>query len=209
MHLIKLLNTKSLVLLLILTTPIAWSAEQRTLLVVGDSLSAAYGIESGAGWVSLLEKRLNRTDANWQVKNASISGETTGGALDRFPELLTRYQPDLIIIELGGNDGLRGFSPQRIRENLAAMIEQSQPEAEILLVGMEIPPNYGKAYTTAFRKIFVNLAEDYDTALVPFLLAGVYDQKDLMQADGIHPEAEAQSQMLDNVWPELRPLLDY
>lgn len=209
MHLIKLLNTKSLVLLLILTTPIAWSAEQRTLLVVGDSLSAAYGIESGAGWVSLLEKRLNRTDANWQVKNASISGETTGGALDRFPELLTRHQPDLIIIELGGNDGLRGFSPQRIRENLAAMIEQSQPEAEILLVGMEIPPNYGKAYTTAFRKIFVNLAEDYDTALVPFLLAGVYDQKDLMQADGIHPEAEAQSQMLDNVWPELRPLLDY
>ncbi len=209
MHLIKLLNTKSLVLLLILTTPIAWSAEQRTLLVVGDSLSAAYGIESGAGWVSLLEKRLNRTDANWQVKNASITGETTGGALDRFPELLTRYQPDLIIIELGGNDGLRGFSPQRIRENLAAMIEQSQPEAEILLVGMEIPPNYGKAYTTAFRKIFVNLAEDYDTALVPFLLAGVYDQKDLMQADGIHPEAEAQSQMLDNVWPELRPLLDY
>lgn len=209
MHLIKLLNTKTLVLLLLLLPSIAWSSEQRTLLVVGDSLSAAYGIESGADWVSLLEKRLNQTDANWQVKNASISGETTGGALDRFPELLTRHQPDLIIIELGGNDGLRGFSPKHIRENLAAMIEQSQPEAEVLLLGMQIPPNYGKAYTTAFRKIFVNLAEDYDTALVPFLLADIYDQKGMMQADGIHPEAAAQSQMLDNVWPELKPLLDY
>lgn len=209
MHLIKLPNAKTLVLLLLLLPSIAWSSEERTLLVVGDSLSAAYGIESSAGWVSLLEKRLSQTDANWQVKNASISGETTGSALDRLPELLTRHQPDLIIIELGGNDGLRGFSPKRIHENLAAMIEQSQPEADVLLVGMEIPPNYGKAYTTAFRKIFVNLAEDYDTALVPFLLADVYDQNGMMQADGIHPEAEAQSQMLNNVWPELKPLLDY
>lgn len=209
MHLIKLPNAKTLVLLLLLLPSIAWSSEERTLLVVGDSLSAAYGIESGAGWVSLLEKRLSQTDANWQVKNASISGETTGGALDRLPELLTRHQPDLIIIELGGNDGLRGFSRKRIHENLAAMIEQSQSEADVLLVGMEIPPNYGKAYTTAFREIFVNLAEDYDTALVPFLLADVYDQNGMMQADGMHPEAKAQSQMLNNVWPELKPLLDY
>lgn len=208
MHPIKNLFAKCAFLLLLLAPLTAWPTETRNLLVVGDSLSAAYGIETEAGWVSLLEQRLQQTDSNWQVKNASISGETTGGALTRFPQLLERHEPAVVILELGGNDGLRGFDPQRIRDNLAAMVKLSQPDAAVVLVGMEIPPNYGKPYSQAFRSVFTKVADNHDTALVPFLLAGVYDQEGMMQADGIHPEAEAQPLMLDNVWPVLEPLLD-
>lgn len=208
MHALKHLATRSILVILLITPLTVWSDNTRTLLVVGDSLSAAYGIETQHGWVSLLAQRLQQTDTDWQVENASISGETTGGALERFPELLDRHQPDVVILELGGNDGLRGFSPQRIRDNLAAMIEQSQPQADVLVLGMEIPPNYGKAYTSAFREIYPSLARDYDTALVPFLLAGVYDRDNMMQSDGIHPQADAQPIMLENVWPALKSLLN-
>ena len=177
-----------------------------TLLVMGDSLSAAYGIERDEGWVSLLEERL-AGDA--QVINASISGETTSGGLQRFTDLLGQREPDIVLIELGGNDGLRGLSPNQMQANLASMIEQSQDAgAQVLLLGIDIPPNYGQAYRDAFTGVFHSLAEEYDVSLVPFLLEDIALNEALMQSDGIHPTADAQPIILDNVWPELEPLLD-
>jgi acyl-CoA thioesterase I len=185
------------------------SNSEKHLLIMGDSLSAAYGVQTEEAWVTLLRQRLDKRGfAGWQVVNASISGETTDGGLRRLPELLTRHQPEIVIIELGGNDGLRGFPPQVIRRNMASMIEQSQQAgADVLVVGMRIPPNYGPRYTEAFANIFPELAEQYDTRLVPFFLANIYDKKGLMQDDDIHPTAEAQGQLLDNVWPVLEPML--
>jgi len=179
------------------------------LLIMGDSLSAAYGVQTEEAWVTLLRQRLdNRGFTGWEVINASISGETTDGGLRRLPELLNRHQPDIVMIELGGNDGLRGFPPQVIRQNMASMVEQSQQAgAEVLVVGMQIPPNYGQRYTEAFANIFPELAEQYDTRLVPFFLANIYDKKGQMQDDDIHPTAEAQGQLLDNVWPVLESML--
>lgn len=184
-------------------------ASQNTLLVVGDSLSAAYGIPSDTAWVQLLRDRLQREGLDdWQVINASISGETTDGGLRRLPELLRENDPDVVIIELGGNDGLRGFPPNVIESNLAAMIEQVQDAgARAVLVGMQIPPNYGPRYTEMFAEIYPKLSDRYDTALVPFFLKGVYNQDGLMQDDGIHPSREAQPRLLDNVWPVLGPIL--
>lgn len=177
-----------------------------TLLVMGDSLSAAYGIEREEGWVSLLAERL---DDDAQVINASISGETTSGGLQRFTELLGQRQPDIVLLELGGNDGLRGLAPHQMQANLASMIEQSQDAgAQVLLLGIDIPPNYGQAYRDAFTGVFRSLAEDYDVALVPFLLEDIALDKALMQSDGIHPTADAQPIILDNVWPALAPLLE-
>ncbi|OJA05067.1 arylesterase [Halomonas sp. QHL1] len=177
-----------------------------TLLVMGDSLSAAYGIERDEGWVSLLAERL-AGDA--QVINASISGETTSGGLQRFTELLGQQQPDIVLIELGGNDGLRGLSPNQMQANLASMIEQSQDAgAQVLLLGIDIPPNYGQAYRDAFTGVFYSLAEEYDVSLVPFLLEDIALNDALMQSDGIHPTADAQPIILENVWPELKPLLE-
>jgi|AntRauTorcE11897_2_1112592.scaffolds.fasta_scaffold10630_3 acyl-CoA thioesterase-1 len=183
---------------------------QNTLLIMGDSLSAAYGVQTEQAWVALLKKRLDsRGFSGWEVVNASISGETTDGGLRRLPDLLTRHEPEIVMIELGGNDGLRGFPPQVIRQNLSRMIEQSQAiDADVLLVGMQIPPNYGKPYTEAFSAIFSELAQRFETALVPFFLANIYDQENLMQNDDIHPTAEAQGQLLDNVWPVLEPMLN-
>lgn len=185
-------------------------AGQGTLLIMGDSLSAAYGVQTEQAWVTLLRERLDTKQlSGWEVVNASISGETTDGGLRRLPDLLDRHQPDIVIIELGGNDGLRGFPPQVIRKNITAMIEQSQQAgAEVLLVGMQIPPNYGERYTEAFAAIFPELAKRHDTGLVPFFLANIYDREGLMQDDDIHPTAEAQGQLLDNVWPELQPMLE-
>lgn len=183
-------------------------AEEQSLLVMGDSLSAAYGIDNDAGWVNLLRQRLNCVHGQWQVINASISGETTDGGLRRLPDLLDKHDPDIVIIALGGNDGLRGFQPDAIRQRLAAMIELAQPTAQVLLLGIEIPPNYGAAYTTAFRNIYNSLANDYNTALLPFMLDSVYDADGMMQADGLHPTAKAQPRILDNIWPELSPLLN-
>jgi acyl-CoA thioesterase-1 len=176
-----------------------------TLLIVGDSLSAAHGIEREAGWVALLRERVG--DAH-EVVNASISGDTTSGGAARLPDLLERHSPDIVLLELGGNDGLRGLSPQQMKLNLRTMIEKSQAaDARVLLLGIEIPPNYGAAYTDAFRGVFRQLSEEYAVPLVPFILDGVALQDDMMQEDGIHPNAAAQPTILDNVWEKLGPML--
>ncbi len=195
-----------LLALLLLAGPVL--ANQNTLLVVGDSLSAAYGVPSETAWVQLLRDRLEQRQAGWQVVNASISGETTDGGLRRLPELLTEHEPEVVVIELGGNDGLRGFPPDVIESNLAGMIEHVQESgATALLVGMQIPPNYGQRYTSAFAGIYQTLSDRYNAVLVPFFLQGIYDQDRLMQGDGVHPTEEAQPLLLDNVWPKLEPLL--
>lgn len=179
-----------------------------TLLVVGDSLSAGYGLETGAGWVDLLRKRLETRRPAWDVVNASVSGDTTAGGLARLPALLTRDRPQLVIIELGGNDALRGLSLADTRANLTRMVALSRKAgARVLLVGMQIPPNYGPTYTRRFAAIFPAVAKAEKTALVPFLLAGVVSHPDWFQADNIHPTAKAQPVLLDTVWPHLLPLL--
>lgn len=185
------------------------NSNEQTLLIMGDSLSAAYGVQTEEAWVTLLRQRLDEQGfSGWEVVNASISGETTDGGLRRLPDLLERHEPEIVLIELGGNDGLRGFPPRVISQNISKMVEQSQDiNARVLLVGMQIPPNYGKPYTEAFAAIFPELAERYDTELVPFFLADIYDKEGLMQDDDIHPTAEAQGQLLDNVWPVLEPML--
>lgn len=183
-------------------------ANQNTLLVVGDSLSAAYGVPSETAWVQLLRDRLDDQGLSWQVVNASISGETTDGGLRRLPRLIEQNKPDVVIIELGGNDGLRGFPPEVIESNLASMIEQVMDAGAIpVLVGMQIPPNYGQRYTRMFADIFPTLSDRYNTPLVPFFLEGIYDQAGLMQEDGIHPTEDAQPVLLENLWPQLKPLI--
>ncbi len=178
------------------------------LLLVGDSISAAYGMSLDEGWAELLQQRLEQQGSDWQVVNASISGETSGGAAARMPALLEQYQPQFVIIELGGNDGLRGYPIKQLRQHLRDMIQQSQAiGAEVILLGMEIPPNYGSRYTQMFRDSYSKLAEETDSALVPFFLDGIAIDRELMQDDGIHPTVEAQPLMLDNVWPSLAPLL--
>lgn len=183
-------------------------ANANTILVMGDSLSAGYGIDLQDGWVQKLRTQLEQTHPSYQVINASVSGETTTGGRARLSKLLKTHQPSIAIIELGGNDGLRGQPLNIVRDNLRDMIEQSQQaNAQVVLVGMQIPPNYGARYTQAFSELFAELAEEHETALVPFLLDGVALDKSLMQNDSIHPTAEAQPRILDNVWPVLEPLL--
>ena len=190
---------------LLLATVHGVAAERPVLLIMGDSLSTAYGIEREAGWVTLLEERLND---NALVINASISGETSAGGASRLPELLGQHDPDIVLLELGGNDGLRGLPPTQLESNLADMIEASQAAgAEVLLLGIDIPPNYGQTYRRAFTAVYTDLAESYAIPLLPFLLEGVALEPDMMQDDGIHPTAAAQPRILDNVWPELEPLL--
>ncbi|MBB3142106.1 arylesterase [Halomonas organivorans] len=192
--------------LLVLMAAPAMADQRPRLLVMGDSLSAAYGIERDAGWVSLLAERL---EGKAEVINASISGETSGGGAARLPELLRQHAPEIVLLELGGNDGLRGLPPGQLRANLAGMIEESQAAgAQVLLLGIDIPPNYGPAYRDAFTGVYDDLAERYEVALVPFLLKGVALDESLMQDDGIHPTAAAQPALLDNVWPALAPLLE-
>ena len=189
-----------------LTATLGLAAERPVVLVMGDSLGTAYGIEREAGWVTLLEERL---DGSVQLVNASISGETSAGGVSRLPELIGQYAPDIVLLELGGNDGLRGLPPAQLEANLASMIEASQDaNAEVLLLGIDIPPNYGQAYRSAFTQVYTHLAETYDTPLVPFLLDGVALEDGMMQDDGIHPTAAAQPIILDNVWPKLAPLLE-
>ncbi|WP_297528277.1 arylesterase [Thiohalobacter sp.] len=188
--------------LLLGTLPVPASA--RTLLVLGDSLSAAYGLPEAAGWVALLAGRLPGD----RVVNASVSGETTAGGLARLPALLEQWRPDWVLLELGGNDGLRGLPPAHTRNNLARMIELSRAAgAKVLLIGIRLPPNYGQAYVQAFERIYPELAESHEVPLVPFLLEGVATRPELMQPDGIHPRAEAQPLMLENVWQILAPRL--
>jgi len=190
--------------------PLAF-AEGRTLLVVGDSLSAEYGLPRGSGWVALLEQQLGRDKSPWRVVNASISGDTTAGGRARLPSLLKQHQPRIVIIELGGNDALRGFPLSMTEDNLQAMIQASQTlGAKVLLLGMQVPPNYGADYTAEFSKMFTRLAKKRKTAVVPFLLKGIADAPNAaeqFQADRIHPNAQAHPRMLANVWAELKKLL--
>lgn len=179
-----------------------------TVLVVGDSLSAAYNIPVSSGWVSLLADRVDEYKPGHEVVNASISGDTTSGGRSRLPELLEQHSPSVVVIELGGNDGLRATPIGVIRDNLTAMIGKSlNADARVVLAGMQLPPSYGRRYTEQFRDLYVELAEEYDITLIPFFLEGVGDNPELMQDDGIHPTEEAQSLILDLVWPHLKPLL--
>lgn len=184
------------------------SAAAPAILVLGDSLSAAYGIRVEQGWVALLQARLRAKGYGHRVVNASSSGETTGGALARLPRALQAHRPQIVIVELGGNDGLRGLPIADIRRNLESIIDLSQQAgARILLVGMKIPPNYGPAYTRQFEALFGELARKHRLPSVPFLLEDVALDDGLMQEDGIHPTAAAQPVLLDEVWPHLKPLL--
>ena len=180
-------------------------------LVVGDSLSAEYGLKRGAGWVALLEERVTKEKVRARVVNASISGDTTSGGRSRLAALLKQHQPAVVVIELGGNDALRGLPLNMTRDNLATMARLSREAgAKVLLLGMEMPPNYGAKYGQEFREVFTTVAQAEKTALVPFFLKGVADTKDptaLFQSDRIHPNETAQPTMLANVWPELRKLL--
>lgn len=196
-----------LVLLVLVWLPAM--ASGKTLVVFGDSLSAGYGIAEEKSWVHLLGERLEDEAPEWQVVNASSSGETTGGGLRRIDSVLENREPELIIIQLGGNDGLRGLDTENMRSNLAQMIERSQETgALVLLAGIEIPPNYGRRYTDLFRQQYRSLSEEYDITLLPFLLEDVYDREGMMQDDRIHPTAEAQPQILDNVWEYLAPMIE-
>ena len=186
----------------------AQGAAAGTVLVVGDSISAALGLETRQGWVSLLQQRLETGDFAHKVINASISGDTSSGGLARLPALLAAHRPSLVIVELGGNDGLRGQSPAQLQQNLAAMVERSQAVgAKVLILGMKLPPNYGQRYTTAFADVFPRVAKDHKASLVPFFLEGVGGVPGMMQPDGIHPTVAAQPRLLENVWPALQPLL--
>ncbi|MGN5519111.1 arylesterase [Halopseudomonas sp. Lyrl_26] len=193
------------VLLLLLALPVP----AQNILLIGDSISAAFGLEIEQGWVSLLQKRLADQDYPHRVVNASVSGETTAGGLARLPVLLEQVQPELVIIELGGNDGLRGLPAANMQQNLSAMVEQSRASgADVILLGMRIPPNYGPRYNDAFEQVFVDLSQSLDVPLVPFLLEGVGTVPELMLDDGIHPGAAAQPLLLDNAWPVIRQWLD-
>lgn len=186
-------------------------ARPRKVLVVGDSLSAEYGLPRGSGWVALLEARLAREGIAATVVNASISGDTTSGGRARLPALLAQHQPSVVLIELGGNDALRGLPLASTQANLLAMTQAAKAAgARVLIAGMAVPPNYGRQYGEAFIALFATVAKAENVALVPFFLAGVADGPDaeaMFQADRIHPNASAQPRMLANVWPVLRPLL--
>lgn len=189
-------------------SPLSSNAAQPVVLVVGDSLSAAYGINQDEGWVALLQRRLEKAHPEYRVVNASISGDTTRGGLGRIDAALRTHAPAVVVVELGGNDGLRGLSIKEMRSNLSKIITKSlDAHARVLLVGMRIPPNYGLPYTKSFEAVFADLGKQLDVARVPFLLEGVALNPDLVQGDGIHPRAEAQPRLLENVWPHLAPLL--
>lgn len=178
------------------------------ILVLGDSLSSGYGLPAGSGWVDLLQERLQAQKFPHQVVNASISGDTALGGRNRINSALATHRPAIVIVQLGGNDGLRGHSPEATRDNLAAIIEACrQARARVVLVGIRLPPNYGMDYTEKFRTIYRDLAQRYRAPLVPFLLEGFAEKQEYFQPDGIHPAAAAQTIMLDNVWPALKPLL--
>lgn len=185
-------------------------AKDNTILVLGDSLSAAYGIKIEHGWVNLLRNRIRNysEDKQWNVVNASVSGETTSGGLARLPNLIEKYQPVLCIIELGANNGLRGQSTSLMQDDLEQMIKQCKTTGTSVLLGIRLPPNYGERYTHAFHQVYLDLASQCDIPLVPFLLEGIALKDEYLQADRLHPTAEAQPIILENVWPTLEKLLD-
>lgn len=188
---------------------IPFAVDAKTILIVGDSISAGYGINPEQGWVQLLQKRLDQQyPKQHKVVNASVSGETTSGALARMPKLLQSYKPDVVVIELGGNDALRGQPPQMIQKNLGQLVQQSQQaKAKVLLFGMKIPPNYGTAYSQAFENNYKVISQQYKIKLLPFFMQGIAGHKDLMQNDQIHPNAKSQSILLNNAYPYIKGAL--
>lgn len=202
-----LFTSKLLATITICLVPTIVSA--KTILILGDSLSAGYGIDAKQGWVNLLQQRLDQQyPKKHKVVNASVSGETTSGGLARLPKLLTTYKPDVVVIELGGNDGLRGQPPQMIQKNLAQLVQLSQKQkATVLLFGMKIPPNYGSAYSSAFENNYKVVSQQYKIKLLPFFLEGVAGQKALIQNDQIHPNAKAQPIMLNLAYPYIKAVL--
>ncbi len=194
--------------LLLLAGPARAQDDAPVLLVFGDSLSAGYRLDEEEGWVALLAARLAGEGANVRVVNASVSGETTDGGLARLPAALDTHKPAIVILELGGNDGLRGLPVANIKRNLLQMVALSQAAgARVILAGIQIPPNYGPRYTGPFTSQYQEIAEEMDLPLIPFLIDGIPQQPELMQDDGIHPRAEAQGLVLENVWPVLAPVL--
>ena len=208
---IKFLNRSLLggLLLCLLSLITLNNAQAKNILILGDSISAGFGMSSEEAWVRLLEQRLEQKfPGQHEVINSSMSGETAAGALSRLPNLLQNHQPDVVIIELGGNDGLRGQPPPLIERNLDRLVVMSlEAGADTLLFGIKIPPNYGTAYSQAFEDNFKRLAERHEIPLLPFFLEGVAGNDDLMQADGIHPRAEAEPLLLDNAWPLIEKAL--
>lgn len=189
-------------------SPAEEGAEVPVILALGDSLTAAYGMALDDGWVALLRERLRARGFDYAVVNAGISGDTTAGGLARLPDLLRRHRPAVLIVALGANDGLRGLKPPMIAENLRQMIRLGRAAgARVLLAGIQLPPNYGAAFNRSFQAVFPDLAQTEGVPLVPSLLAGVAEDRALMQPDDIHPTAAAQPRILDNVWPALAPLL--
>jgi acyl-CoA thioesterase-1 len=190
------------------TQPARADSVAPALLVVGDSISAAYGLTPGAGWVDLLAARLAAQRFPYRIVNASITGDTTAGGRARLPALLARHKPSVVVIELGGNDGLRGGNLASTRDNLATMVAAVQGAgAKALIVGMRLPPNYGAAYVREFEALFVDVAKAHKAPLVPFFFEGFGERNEMFQRDRVHPTAVAQPLLLDNVWPVLRPLL--
>jgi acyl-CoA thioesterase-1 len=194
-------------MLMLAASASAYSAP-KTVLVLGDSLSAEYGLAHGRGWVALLEQKLKNEKIAASVVNASISGETTSGGRSRLPALLAQHKPDVLVIELGANDGLRGQPVKAAEDNLRFMLEQAKKSrTQVLLVGMRMPPNYGRDYTERFFGMYKSLATEYKASLVPFMLDGIADQPKLFQADRLHPSAEAHPRILANIWPQFAPLV--
>lgn len=183
-------------------------SQKPVILVVGDSLSAEYGLQRGSGWVSLIEQRLRSENAAYQIRNTSISGDTSSGGVSRLPAALSEHRPDIVIIELGANDALRGLSLGATEDNLSKMISLSQEaQARVLLLGMQIPPNYGRQYAEQFQALFPRLASRHNTQLTPFLMEGMAADRNLFQADGIHPNEQAQPILAENVWEQLGPMI--
>ncbi len=200
--------SKFLITVIFLLMPWSVMAKSQTILVLGDSISAGYGIEVTQGWVSLLQKKLVESNSQYSIINASISGETSAGGLSRIDSILTSHKPDIVLLQLGANDGLRGLSPVQMKINLAEIVQRSQTSgAKVILLGMKIPPNYGKRYIDLFYAVYPELAHELNIQLVPFLLEDVALDKNLMQADGLHPNAKAQPILAKKIEPYLFPLL--
>jgi acyl-CoA thioesterase-1 len=199
----------SFLFVLVLWSAAATAGGSPAVLILGDSLSAAYGIPQDRGWVALLQRRLAERGLPHRIVNASVSGETTRGGLTRLPRLLEEHRPGLVVIELGANDGLRGIADRVLADNLRALVEMSKGSgARVLLLGIRLPPNYGAAFNARFDRVFDEVARETLTPLVPFFLKGVAEDRALMLPDGLHPAAEAQPIILENVWPALEPLLE-
>lgn len=199
---------KKILLILLLSSATLPAIAKNTILVIGDSLSASYGMTKEQGWVALLQQRLEENHYQYDVINASVSGDTTSNGLAQLPAALVKYHPSITIIALGGNDGLRGLPLTIIEKNLGKMVTLAKDAgSKVLLLGVRLPPNYGPAYTNAFQQVYVNVADEHGVSVVPVMLKNMDEKRDLFQSDGIHPKPEAQPIILNNIWPALKPLL--